>query len=282
MIHYFGAHIKSFKEDIINGINDVKNAGGNLAQIMLTLPGDTKAKSKSIDELNDIKEYAQKNDMMLVVHSAYIHNIAKPWDLYSWWLKNLELEIKYSHQLGAYGLVLHIGKQMDLSVEEAYNNMYSFLVFLHSKTMQYKNLLILLETSTGQGSEMCHVLEEFAYFYQKISKNENKEFRKRIKICLDTCHIFASGYDIRTKKDITNFLEKFEDLIGIRHIKLIHLNDSMMQIGEHKDRHQNIGNGYIGLNALKIVFNYFKKLNVPVVLETPENGYRREIKLLLE
>jgi len=278
MEHYFGAHYDS--DNLIESAQRIKDAGGNLIQIFLTLPGNQKTTDRSNKELSEFKQYLDSSNMKVVVHSSYIHNVAKYWDNYSWWLKNLEMELKYCHMIGAIGLVLHFGKQLDLTVEEAYNNMYTSLLYLHNKTMAYKDVPIFLETSTGQGSEICYRLEELAHFYKKFSKNENKDIKNRFKLCIDTCHIFAAGYNLKTKNDIKMYLEAFEELIGLRYIGLIHLNDCKVNLGEQRDRHNNIGKGYIGLEGLTHFYKYFKKLNVPIILETPDNGYRTEIKLL--
>jgi deoxyribonuclease-4 len=278
MTHYFGAHYDS--DNLIESAERIKNAGGNFIQIFLTMPGNTKTLHRTTEDLNNFKDYLIKNNMKVVVHSSYTHNIAKNWDTYSWWLKNMELEIKYSHMINAIGLVVHLGKQLDLTIEEVYNNMYTSLLYIHHKTIQYKDVKIFLETSTGQGSETCTRLEDLAYFFKRFSKNENKDIKSRFCLCVDTCHIFAAGYDIRTKKQIKSYLEAFEELIGIRHISLIHLNDSKSKLGEHRDRHNNIGKGYIGIEGLTLFFQYFKKLNVPIILETPDYGYRMEISLL--
>jgi len=183
--------------------------------------------------------------------------------------------------LGALYVVIHIGKQLELSTSEAYDNMYTALLYIHTKTKHYNNIKILLETSTGQGTEMCFKIDDLAYFYKKFSKNINREFRERIKICFDTCHVFAAGYCLKTDVSVKLFLETFEELIGIRHIYLIHLNDCKVDCGEKRDRHQNIGKGYIGYKGLKFFFDYFRKLKVPMVLETPNRGYLTEIKKLI-
>lgn len=278
MEHYFGAHQDS--ENLIDSAKRIKEAGGNIVQIFLTIPGTTKAAKRNKEELNAFKNYLEENNMKVVVHSSYIHNMAREWDEYSWWIINLQAEIKYAHEIGAIGIVLHVGKQLDLSIEQAYNNMYSSLVYIHNKTIEYKDIIIMLETPTGQGSQLCYRIEDFAYFYKKLSKNINKEIKDRFKICVDTCHIFASGYDIRNKHKIKAYLEAFEELIGLKYIKLIHLNDSKVQLGEQKDRHNNIGKGYIGLEGLEYFYEYFKRLGIPIVLETPDYGYKTEIKLL--
>ena len=278
MDHYFGAHFDL--DNLIESAERIKNAGGNLIQIFLTLPGNSKTKERSDKELNDFSQYLTINNMKVVVHSSYMHNIAKDWDEYSWWLKNLETEIQYCHKIKSIGLVLHFGKQLDLTIEETYNNMYTSLIYIHNKTINYKNIKIFLETSTGQGSEVCYKLEDLAHFFRKFSKNENKDIKNRFRICIDTCHIFSAGYNIKTKTDIKRYLEAFEELIGLRYVGLIHLNDSKAKMGEQIDRHNNIGKGYIGLEGLKCFYDYFKKLNVPIILETPDNGYKTEIKLL--
>ena len=278
MEHYFGAHFDS--NNLIESSERIKSAGGNLIQIFLTLPGNSKTQKRSNDELNEFKQYLKQNNMKVVVHSSYMHNIGKDWNEYSWWLKNLEIEIKYCHEIESIGLVLHFGKQLDLTIEETYNNMYTSLLYIHNKTINYKNIKIFLETSTGQGSEVCYKLEDLSHFFRKFSKNENKDIKDRFRICIDTCHIFAAGYNIQTKKDIKRYLEAFEELIGLRYVGLIHLNDSKVNVGEQIDSHNNIGKGYIGFEGLKCFFDYFKKLNVPIVLETADSGYKWEITLL--
>ncbi|ARF09430.1 apurinic endonuclease [Indivirus ILV1] len=277
MTHYFGAHFDLY--DLIESAKQIKESGGNLIQIFFTLPGTEKASKRTKKELNDFKEYLQNHNMKSVVHSSYIHNIARDWDEYSWWIQNIILEMKYAYEINAIGLVLHFGKQLDLSINEAYNNMYSSLIYILNQTKEYP-VPIYLETPTGQGSEICYRLEDLAYFYKKFSNNPIKELKERIKLCVDTCHIFAAGYDIRTKQSIHDYLEAFEELIGIRYIALIHLNDCKVNLGGQRDRHNNIGKGYIGLKGIKYFYDYFKKLNVPIVLETPDFGYRTEIKLL--
>jgi deoxyribonuclease IV len=272
---YFGTHM-NYYNNLVGAAKSVQNAGGNLIQIFLTRPNHRVDKS----DLEPFTRYLKDNDMRVVVHSSYTHNIAQNWDQHSWWLKNLEIEIKYAHMIGAFGLVLHIGKQMELTREEAFNNMYTSLIYVHNRTKEYSDVKIFLETSAGQGTEMCYRLEELAKFYKKFSKNDNKDLKDRIKLCVDTCHVFVAGYNLKTETDVKLFLEAFDELIGISNIRLIHLNDSVVDVGCQKDRHDNIGVGYIGLEGLRYIFRYFRKLNVPIVLETPFNGYKKEIPLL--
>jgi deoxyribonuclease-4 len=181
-------------------------------------------------------------------------------------------EIAIAHNIGAYAVVVHLGKQLDMSKEVALNNMFINLLKVLEATKNL-DIKILIETSTGQGTEMCYDLNEFALFFKKIKNN-------RIGICLDTCHIFNAGYDIRTKKTTENYLKLFEEEIGINYIKLIHLNDSSNDLGMKIDRHQNIGKGYIGLEGIKQIIMFFTSLNIPIVLETPDEYINDDLIIL--
>jgi len=204
---YFGTSIK-INNNIIDKIKNIKAVGGNFIQIFIIKPG-IKNILEYDKKLDDLKDYLIKNNMKVVVHSSYLHNLARNWDKHSWWLNNLELEIKYAHNIGAIGIVVHFGKKLDLSINEAYNNMYTALIYIHNKTKEYKDIKIFLETSTGQSSEICYKLEDLAYFYKKISRNENKDIKNRIKLCIDTCHVFAAGYSLKTKKEVKLFCLAF-------------------------------------------------------------------------
>lgn len=188
-----------------------------------------------------------------------------------------------AHKLNAIGIVIHMGKQLDLSITEAYNNMYTSLLYVHNQTKdKFSSVKIFLETSTGQGSELCYKLEDLAYFYKKILRHKNQSLNDRFRLCLDTCHIFAAGYDLSKESTILLYLEALEELIGIRYVGLIHLNDSKNTQGSHIDRHENIGIGHVGKEGLMIFAKYFKNINVPIILETPDEKLRDDLMMLLE
>jgi len=277
MSHYFGSHI-SISNGLINAAKTVKKAGGNFLQIYLDKSSFEKIYPIHSKELIKFKQFLIKNNMKLVIHTSYTHNIARDWDKSSPWIHSLLLEIKYAHILGAIGIVIHFGKQLELSLEEAYNNMYTSLVYINKMSQDYQDVKIFLETTAGQGTEMCYKIEDLAYFFKKI-KNI-KTLKKRIKICFDTCHVFSAGYCFKNKNNIKLFLDTFEELIGLKYIALVHLNDSKVDCGMRRDRHENIGKGYIGFSNLKLFFNFFKKRNIPIILETPNLGYLKEIPRL--
>lgn len=135
---------------------------------------------------------------------------------------------------------------------------------------------VLLETMAGKGSEVGSRFEELRKIIDGV------ELKDKMGICLDTCHIFDAGYDI--VNDLDGVLKEFDDIIGIDRLKAVHLNDSMNYLGCHKDRHQKIGEGGIGLDALVKIINHPYLKDLPFNLETPNDidGYEKEIALLRE
>lgn len=271
-----GAHV-SISDGIITGGKSVKKAGGNIIQIFLTSPRRTLISPKSQEELNKINIELKKLNIQTVVHSSYLLNIAMNWDKNSWWIKNLITELEYCYYLDSQGLVIHLGKQLDLSQSDAYNNMYTSLIYVISQTVNTPTK-ILIETSSGQGSEMCYKLNDLAFFYNKILKHPL--LSNRIGICVDTCHVHAAEYNLKNIKTIKTYFEEFNKLIGIKHIKLIHLNDSKKESKSKIDRHENIGKGTIGTQSIKYIYKLGIKYNIPMILETPSMGYLSEIPLL--
>ena len=274
---YVGAHTSSYFKKLIESAQLIKKTGGNLVQVFVDPIRFSRASHRQYYQ--DFKKFLTKNDMKCVIHASYTINLSRDWDQYSSWIQQFILEINAAQELGALGIVVHMGKQMELSKEEAYNNMYSSLLYVHDQVKG--DIKILLETSTGQGSEICFKLDEFAYFFKKFSRNRNKSISQRFGVCFDTCHVFAAGYDLSTKAGIYMYLEAFEELIGLRYIGLVHLNDSKRELGSNVDRHDNIGKGYIGINGLLELVGYFKKINIPIVLETPGEYILHDLKLIL-
>lgn len=268
----FGVHIDSDPINICNEIEKYHNDGCKVVQLFI----DPFYKRKI--EYDIFKTYANINKIHIVVHISYVINCAQRWDYHSWWIKQFIMEIESAKKLGAFAVVIHLGKQLDMTREEAINNMLTSLIYVHDQT-RLTHVKILIETSSGQGSEMCYKLNDFAYFFNKFSNHKSNEIRDRFGICLDTCHIFAAGYDIRTTDVIKTYLDSFEEMVGIKYIKLIHLNDSKKDLGSYVDRHHNIGRGFIGKVGLKTIIKFFGKLNVPMILETPDDHMKEDINV---
>jgi deoxyribonuclease-4 len=269
----FGVHIDSDPTKIGTEIEKYHNMGCKVIQLFV----DPFYKRKIEYEL--FKTYADINKMNIVVHISYVINSAQEWNYHSWWIKQFIMEIESAEKMDAFSVVVHLGKQLDISREEAINNMFTSLLYVHDQTKSTK-VKILIETSSGQGSEMCYRLNDFAHFFRKFANHRSNEIRERFGICLDTCHIFAAGYDIRTTDVIKSFFNSFEEMIGIKHIKLIHLNDSKKDLGSNVDRHHNIGRGFIGKNGLKSIIKIFGHLGVPIILETPDEYVENDLKFV--
>jgi len=262
----YGITINSKPELLINEINMYKGRC-NLIQLFV----------KSNIAHKELYPKLKNLDMKFCVHISYTINIANEAHKYTWWIKQFVEEIKMAHLMGGFAVVVHIGKSLVNDINVCLNNMYINLINIYNLT---KNIpvRILLETSTGQGSEMCSTLEELANFFNKLIST--KSLSDKFGICLDTCHIFNAGYDISSKVLVKEYLAKFDKLIGLKYIKLIHLNDSYNPLGTRIDRHQNIDKGFIKKEGLSEIVKFFSSLQVPFILETPKENIDDDLKFL--
>jgi len=269
MKQIIGVHIDSTPNLIISEIEKYRKEDCNIIQLFVS-------PAKKNKEYYELIEKKYKNKLLFSIHISYTINIAQSSNYYNWWINQFIEEAKIGYKLGAFCVVIHLGKSLDLSIETAINNMYINLLKVHNKLKI--PIKILIETSTGQGTEMCYELEKLARFYNKFKSND--KLSNRFGICLDTCHIFNAGYDIRTKKGVSEYLTDFDRLIGVENIKLIHLNDSKNNLGAKVDRHANLGTGFIGKEGLEQIIIFFNKLKVPLVLETPDEYLEEDLKFL--
>ena len=209
----------------------------------------------------------------IIVHAPYIINLANDCkEKYDFSINFLIGEVKRCESLGVKYMVLHPGSHVGLGIDKGIENIIYALniVLKHSN-----NVIILLETMAGKGSEVGSNFLEIKRIIEKIEKQE------LIGVCIDTCHLNDSGYDI---SNFDNVLDEFDKIIGLNYLKCIHINDSKNVRGARKDRHENIGYGTIGFeNLLKVL--YHEKLNdIPKILETPyisdKAPYKEEIEMI--
>ena len=148
------------------------------------------------------------------------------------------------------------------------------------KEIGESHTVLLIETMAGKGSEIGRTFEEVCRIIDLAEEKYGSDLSKRLGVCLDTCHIWDGGYDIVNNLD--GVIADFDKIIGLKRLHAIHLNDSMNDLGAHKDRHQKIGQGFIGLEALVRVINHPALKELPFILETPNEfeGYKQEIELL--
>lgn len=209
----------------------------------------------------------------IIVHAPYIVNLANPdQEKHIFAIKFLKQEINRCKSLGIENMVLHPGSHVGFGIDTGIKNIIDGL----NKILENDNdVCILLETMAGKGNEVGKSFEEIKSIIDGV---DNK---KMIGVCLDTCHIHDAGYDLN---DFDKVINDFDQIIGLKYLKCIHINDSKNPCGSKKDRHENIGKGYIGLdNLLKIIYHN-KLVDLPKILETPYiNGvapYKEEISLI--
>jgi deoxyribonuclease-4 len=215
--------------------------------------------------------------MKLIIHSPYSLNFARIPVINhktSWWIKYLINEMHYASKMGAIGCVIHMGKQLELTKKMAIENMFESLTYVINNTP--KNVKLILETSSGQGTELLYNLKDLKYFYDMFSI----KLKKRIKICIDTCHVFVAGYNLSKPNNVKQFFKFINKLFNIKNIILIQFNDAVYHYGSKMDRHAPIGKGKIGINGLSIFAKLAYKYNIPIVLETPSKNYKKEILLI--
>lgn len=275
----YGCHLSG--QNIFESIDELVLFKGNIMQIFVTNPMGRPAKDalEKYQKLGPkIKEYANKFNIKIVIHSPYTLNFAKEFNIESYWINIILLDLRIAHEIGAIGCVIHVGKYLDLDINTATQNMYDSLKYIIGIIKKEKlNVKLILETAAGQGTELfvteSNSIDELANFYHRF----NKEEKSILKICVDTCHIFSAGFDISTKKKVRYFFILFDKMIGLENLALIHFNDSKTEYNSHKDRHEKIGRGKINLSGLAEFVKQAYRFKIPLVLETHELAYQKEI-----
>lgn len=272
-----GSHVSfNKKEQLVASVKEAISYGANTFMFYTGAPQNTVR--SDIDDFKTIEamKYMKENGIdisKVIVHAPYIINLANR--------KNLEFgisfligELERCSQLGMKYLVLHPGSHVGIGVEEGIKSIVEGLNEVLKK--YHGNTIILLETMAGKGSEVGSNFQELKQILDGIT------YSNRIGICLDTCHLNDSGYDLT---DFDSVLKEFDETIGLSKIHCVHINDSKNVRGSHKDRHKNIGFGTIGFDILSKIIYHEKLENIPKILETPYiNGdyppYKQEIEMI--
>jgi len=284
---YLGVHLdNNHYNTIIDALNKIKKFGGNVLQIYLGSKYLTTLREKILltkDEIIEIKLYLKENDIKLFVHSILRLNYCR--DPFSkrneWGIDNLIYDMNLCYKIGGKGVVLHLGthktEKINISYEECFKNFINSLKIVLDKT---KKIPIILETPVNRKNMIGGTIEKLANLYNNISEN----YIKRVKICIDTQHIFASGYNIRSEIEIKKYLNNFDKLIGIKNLVLIHLNDSKKEFNSKINRHASIGKGFIFQNKDSSALNYLIKFSnnkkIPLIMETDYKNYKYELKYI--
>jgi deoxyribonuclease-4 len=261
----------SINKSILNTLEFYNNNKIKSIQIFTKSPVTyNNIKKEYWNETSKIKQFVNKNDMNVYIHGPYLINLCNPTEKA---INILINDIIFSDKCNFKGVVIHLGKHLNKiknSVDLFCNNIKTII----EKTKKYKYKLII-ETSSGQGSEICYDVEDFVELINKLV-NEHKD---KIGVCIDTCHIFAAGHDISTKNGIEKYFNNFKN----NEITLIHLNDSKFPLNSKKDRHEIIGKGFVfqkDSSSIKWLLRYSNKKSIPLILETSEKNFNEELYFL--
>lgn len=278
-----GSHVGMKGKDMFLGsVKEALSYGANTFMVYTGAPQNTRR--KKIEELNiEAGQQLMKEKGMdsFVVHAPYIINLAnttKP-ETFELAVEFLGIEVERTKAMGSETLVLHPGSHVGAGVEAGIDRIIEGL-----NQVMYRNMpvFITLETMAGKGSEIGREFEELQRIYQGV------KYPEYLRVCFDTCHVSDSGMDI--KSDFDQVIEQFDRSIGKDQIAVFHINDSKNPMGAGKDRHENLGFGEIGFEALNAIVHHEDFKTVPKILETPyvkdEDGkksyppYRYEIEML--
>jgi deoxyribonuclease-4 len=207
----------------------------------------------------------------IFLHLPYLPNIASPKSkFYSRSIDSITMDLERAQQLGAQYLIIHIGHRMECSEGQAIEAVFQGINQAFEKV---KNpVILLMENTAGQGTEI-------GYNFDQIKRIiENVHDHQRMGVCLDTAHSFEAGYDLSNKDGLERTLETFDQTIGLKRLRLLHLNDSKTPLGSRKDRHWHIGEGYIGLEGFRNLINHPLLRHLPGIMETPRKDTVEDLK----
>ena len=266
-----GSHVSmSGKSMLLGASKEALSYGANTFMIYTGAPQNTRR--KPIEDLNieaGIKHMKEHGMTDIVVHAPYIINIGnstKP-ETFQLGVDFLTSEIQRTEAIGARQIVLHPGAHVGAGAEEGIKKI---IEGLNEVLTGKEQLQIALETMAGKGTECGRSFEELAMIIDGVTHND------RLSVCFDTCHVHDAGYNI--VEDFDGVLNEFDKIIGIDRLKVLHINDSKNVRGARKDRHENIGFGNIGFDALHKIVHHPQLMAVPKILETPFIGEDKNIK----
>ncbi len=243
-----------------------KQVGCDTIQIFTKSNRQWRAKRLSDQEVEAFKaNLAATGIGPVVAHDCYLVNLAAPrWAVWKKSVAAFRVELERAERLGIPFLVTHPGSHAGAGEAEGMCRVAEALNELHA-SLPSSGVRILLETTAGQGTSLGYQFEQLAVILAKV------EQAARVGICLDTCHVFAAGYNIRTPDGYRRTLKELDACLGLERLKAIHLNDSKGGLGSRVDRHEHIGKGRLGLAPFRRFLNDSRLPRVPMILETPKD-----------
>ncbi len=264
-----GAH-ESIAGGLVNAFDRGHTATCDSIQIFTKSNRQWKAKPLTEEEIAAWRERmaaeeASSGIFPVVAHSSYLINIASPKE--ETWKKSydaLKIEVERCEALGVPHLALHPGSHLKAGEEVGLANIARALSQLHAETPGFETM-VCLEGMAGQGTNLGYTFEHLAWLLEHTDQGQ------RLGVCLDSCHLYGAGFDVRTPEGYAEMMEAFDRIVGLEQLKMIHLNDSMYEMGSRRDRHAHIGEGTIGLEGFRNFVNDPRLADIPGLLETDKS-----------
>jgi len=267
-----GAHV-SISGSIANAITNASERECSAFQVFTSNPRGWHAKDLTDDGITNYKNNLSQSNIdrfATVAHMPYLPNLSSPEiSVYEKSIHTMIREVERCDKLGIPYLVTHLGSHKGTGEDKGIQRLVGALTEV-AKTN--KDVTILLENTAGQKNSVGSDFTQLAEIFFGLKP------ASRFGICIDTCHAFAAGYDLRNEKNVKDVFEKFDSEIGLKHLKIIHLNDSKGELGCHLDRHEHIGLGHIGEAGLSQVVKLANKNKIPIILETPIDERRTDFE----
>jgi deoxyribonuclease IV len=277
-----GFHV-SIAGGISNSVNNAKKLGCTAFQIFSRNPRGWAAKPLRREEVDSFKNRLCESGIektAVVVHMPYLPNLSgPPGELYERSVKTLIEEMQRCNLLGISYLVIHLGSHMGVGSNSGIDQLVNALTVASAGSKSENKVAVLLENNVGQKNSVGGTLEELRLILDRLDSS------KQFGVCIDTCHLFASGYDLRTKKDVNIIFEKIKAIVGMKELKIVHLNDSKGGLGSNLDRHEHIGLGSIGVEGLTTFLNHRAIQALPIIMETPidtTRGDEQNLRVVLD
>jgi len=273
---YVGAHV-SAEGGVQNAPLNAKEIGAKAFALFTKNQRQWFSNPLTQKNISGFRENCEKLDykpFQILPHDSYLINLGHPEK------EPLEKsrtsfldEMKRCELLGLDRLNFHPGSHLNsITIEECLKRIAESINIVLEKT---KGVTAVLENTAGQGTNLGHTFEQLKFIIEHVDD------KSRIGVCIDTCHAFTSGYDVKSASGFRDTFNKFEEIIGFKYLKGMHLNDSKKEFGTRVDRHENLGTGFLGEDTFSFIMNDSRLDNLPLILETPEESlWEAEIKKL--
>ena len=251
--------------------------GCDALQIFTKSSGQWRARPLPAEEIAAFRDRARATGIQpIVAHASYLINVAAANPLLrARSVAALEEEMDRADTLGLFGVVLHPGARTTSSEEQALDLVATALAHILA-SHSHRQTMVLLEHTAGQGSSVGHTFEQIAAIIERLGGEP------RVGVCLDTCHLLASGYDLRSEQGYRATFETFSRLVGLERLKVFHLNDSKKPCGSRVDRHEHIGRGCLGLEPFRRLVNDARFAHLPMLIETQKSDARERLRIVVD